>query len=121
MAHYAEVVDGVVTRVIVADEEFISKMPGKWVQTSYNTRLGVHYGEDGKPDDKPALRLNFAGAGMLYDEELDAFIFPKPEGVKEELVLDKKTGTWKNATNRSCHGFSKDRDIAPILDIDHLL
>jgi len=121
MAHYAEIINNVVERVIVADEAFIEHMPGTWIQTSYNTRLGVHYGEDGLPDGKPALRLNFAAPGMLYDPTLDAFIFPKPEDVKEELVLDPKTGAWKNPNGATCNGFSASRNIEPILDIDHLL
>ena len=47
MAHYAKVVDGKVTNVIVAEAEyfdtFVDDSPGTWVQTSYNTRGGVHY------------------------------------------------------------------------------
>ena len=47
MAHYAKVTNGKVVKVIVADasffNNFIDDSPGKWVQTSYNTRGGVHY------------------------------------------------------------------------------
>jgi hypothetical protein len=46
MSHFAEVIDGVVTRVIVADQAFIdSELLGpkeNWVQTSYNTHKNVH-------------------------------------------------------------------------------
>ena len=46
MAHFAKVNNGIVTKVIVAEQEFIDNMidnePGKWVQTSYNTFGGVH-------------------------------------------------------------------------------
>ena len=38
MAHYAKVVDGTVTRVIVAEAEFfdtfVDDSPGEWIQTS---------------------------------------------------------------------------------------
>ena len=39
MAHYAKVENGVVTQVIVADQEFIDSavLGHDWVQTSYNT------------------------------------------------------------------------------------
>jgi hypothetical protein len=47
MAHYAKVTNGKVVKVIVAEasffDNFIDDSPGQWVQTSYNTRGGVHY------------------------------------------------------------------------------
>lgn len=76
MAHFAKVVDGVVTQVIVAEPEFFSTFvdssPGEWIQTSYNTRGGVHL-NGGTP-----LRKNYAGIGYTYDSQRDAFIPPKP-------------------------------------------
>ena len=82
MSHFAKVVDGVVTQVIVAEPEFfetfVDTSPGEWIQTSYNTRGGVHYGQDGQPDDGVALRKNYAGIGYTYDRTRDAFIPPKP-------------------------------------------
>ena len=52
MAHFAKVVDGVVTNVIVAEPEFfqsfVDDSPGEWIQTSYNTRGGVHYDPETK-------------------------------------------------------------------------
>ena len=33
MAYYANIVDGLVASVIVADAEFISTQPGRWVET----------------------------------------------------------------------------------------
>ena len=45
MAHYAKVNQGIVERVIVADEDFIDSFvddsAGTWIQTSYNTIGGV--------------------------------------------------------------------------------
>jgi hypothetical protein len=50
MGHFAKVENGKVTQVIVAEQEFINSgavgSPAQWVQTSYNTRGGVHYGQD---------------------------------------------------------------------------
>jgi len=47
MGHYAKVKNGKVVKVIVADasffDTFVDDSPGKWIQTSYNTRGGVHY------------------------------------------------------------------------------
>lgn len=76
MAHFAKVVDGLVTQVIVAEPEFfetfVDSSPGEWIQTSYNTQGGVHT-NGGTP-----LRKNYAGIGFTYDRERDAFIPPKP-------------------------------------------
>ena len=37
MAHFAKIVDGLVTNVIVAEQDFLDTQSGTWVQTSYNT------------------------------------------------------------------------------------
>lgn len=79
MSHYAKIVDNVVTEVIAAEQDFIDlHCEGTWVQTSYNTLGGVHYGQDGEFDSGIALRKNYAGIGYTYDEERDAFIPPQP-------------------------------------------
>jgi hypothetical protein len=85
MAHYAKVRDGLVVSVIVAEAEFfdtfVDSSPGRWIQTSYNTKNGIHYNpETGEPsaDQTKALRKNYAAIGYTYNEQLDAFIPPKP-------------------------------------------
>lgn len=74
MAHFAEVINGVVERVIVADnkEWCEQNLGGTWVQTSYNTQGGEHL-LGGTP-----LRKNYAGIGYTYDSVRDAFIPPQP-------------------------------------------
>jgi len=84
MSHYAKVVNGTVTKVIVAEPEFfdtfVDSSAGEWIQTSYNTKGGIHYDQSGNPsaDQSKALRKNYAGAGYSYDKDRDAFIPPKP-------------------------------------------
>lgn len=82
MAHFAKVCDGRVVQVIVAEPEFfntfVDSSPGEWIQTSYNTRNGIHYGQDGNPDGGVALRGNYAGIGHVYDREHDVFYAPSP-------------------------------------------
>ena len=89
MGHFAKVVDGVVSQVIVAEPEFfdtfVDSSPGEWVQTSYNTHGGVH-ANGGTP-----LRKNYAGIGFTYDKERDAFIPPKPF---PSWVLNENTCLW---------------------------
>ncbi len=53
MAHYAKVESGIVTEVIVAEQDYIDTLSGTWVQTSYNSNI----------------RKNFAGKGYTYDSQ----------------------------------------------------
>jgi hypothetical protein len=97
MSHFAQVENGTVTQVIVAEQDFIDAGhvgdPANWVQTSYNTRGGIHYSpETGEPDGGVALRGNYAGIGYVYDAELDAFY---PPGPFPSWVLDTTTYGWK--------------------------
>lgn len=85
MAHYAKIVDGVVTQVIVAEadffNDFVDTSPGQWIQTSYNTRGGKHYDPstgNESADQSKALRKNYAGVGFTYDSTRDAFIPSQP-------------------------------------------
>lgn len=85
MDHFAKVVDGKVTQVIVAEKEFfdnfVDNSPGQWLRTSYNMRGGIHYepnSNEPKADQSQALRKNYAGIGYSYDSVRDAFIPPQP-------------------------------------------
>lgn len=99
MAHFAKVEDGIVTQVNVVDEDYFNdnretRYTGTWVQTSYNTRGGVHYNpETNEPsaDQTKALRKNYAGIGYTYDEARDAFIPPKPFN---SWLLNENTCQW---------------------------
>ena len=73
MAHFAEINENnIVTQVLVVPDaqehrgqDFLANdlgLGGRWIQTSYNSRI----------------RKNYAGIGMFYDEERDAFIAPQP-------------------------------------------
>tara|TARA_B100000212_G_scaffold311981_1_gene264001 strand:- start:315 stop:713 length:399 start_codon:yes stop_codon:yes gene_type:complete len=85
MAHYAKVKNNIVTQVIVAEAEFfetfVDSEPGNWIQTSYNTRGGVHYEPNShtpSSDQSKALRKNYAGIGFVYDSDKDAFYEQQP-------------------------------------------
>ncbi len=97
MAHFAKVQDGIVTQVIVAEPEFfntfVDTSPGEWIQTSYNTRGGVHYAPNSNdPDGGEALRKNYAGIGFTYDRDRDAFIPPRPFA---SWTLNDSTCLWE--------------------------
>jgi hypothetical protein len=98
MSHFAKVENGVVTQVIVAEADFISTGalgdPASWIQTSYNTRGNMHYGQDGQPDSN-GVRGNYAGIGYTYDSVNDVFVAPQPSA---NHILDTATWTWWNPT-----------------------
>jgi hypothetical protein len=86
MSHYAKIEDGIVTSVIVADDDFITTIGGEWIQTSYNTYRGVHT-LGGTP-----LRGNFAEVGGSYDRAKDVFIPKQPHPT---WILDDAGLFWK--------------------------
>lgn len=89
MSHFAKVVDGKVTQVIVAEPEFfetfVDSSPGTWIQTSYNTHGNQH------PEGRP-LRGNYAGIGYTYDATNDVFIAPKPF---DSWIINEDTWVWE--------------------------
>ena len=92
MSHFAQI-DGTntVTQVLVIDQETIDTGlfgdPSSFVQTSYNTRGGVHL-LGGTP-----LRKNYAGIGFIYDASRDAFIPPNPYN---SWTLNESTCQWNS-------------------------
>jgi hypothetical protein len=90
MSHFAHITNGIVDQVIVIDQETLNTghwgNPIEWVQTSYNTKGGVHV-LGGTP-----LRKNYAGIGYTYDTGRDAFIAPKPFN---SWVLNETTCLWE--------------------------
>ena len=81
MTYFAKVVDGVVTNVIAADQDFIDNLledtPSRWIETF----------KDG------SKRKNYAGIGFTYDMGRDAFIPPQPFA---SWTLDEDTCQWKS-------------------------
>jgi hypothetical protein len=90
MAHFAKVENGIVTQVLVIEQDVVNTGlfgdPKSWVQTSYNTQGGVHR-LGGTP-----LRKNYAGIGFAYDKQRDAFIPPRPFN---SWVLNEDTCNWQ--------------------------
>jgi hypothetical protein len=97
MAHFAKIENGLVSQVVVAEESFISTGalgdPASWVQTSYNTRGGIHYGQDGQPSGREPLRGNYAGIGYTYDQTNDVFYAPQPY---PSWTLNNQTWLWES-------------------------
>ena len=70
MAHFAEILDGVVQRVIVVHDNDEANgaqfchdlLGGEWLQCSYNNRI----------------RKQYPSAGFTYDDVADQFVAPQP-------------------------------------------
>ena len=124
MAHFANIVEGIVQQVIVAEQDFIDTQEGTWVQTSYNTHGGVHWtteevtvtlGGQTITSPKPvpsggvALRKNYAGIGDTYDAERDAFYSSQPY---TSWTLNEETCLWEAPTaypdDRSPYNWDED-------------
>ena len=100
MAHYAFLDENnIVTEVIVGrDENEIVDGITDWEahyseacgqvckRTSYNTFQGKH-SSDGTP-----YRKNYAGIGMVFDEQRDAFYYPQPFS---SWILNEETCVWE--------------------------
>jgi len=82
MSYFAHIKNGIVDKVISAEQNIIDAgilgNPKEWIKTSYNTKHGIHYGKDGNPDGGIALRGNYAGIGYIYDEINDVFYPSQP-------------------------------------------
>ena len=87
MSHFAKVENGLVTQVIVAEQDFIDALSdaSSWVQTSYNTHGNQH------PENRP-LRGNYAGIGFTYDAQNDVFYAPQPF---PSWTLNQTTWLWE--------------------------
>lgn len=105
MAHFAKVVDGKVTQVIVAEPDFfdtfVDSSPGAWIQTSYNTIGGQHI-KNGTP-----LRGNYAGIGYIYNAQNDVFYAPQPFA---SWTISGPTWIWEAPTPKPTDGKSYNWD-----------
>lgn len=95
MAHFAEIIDGIVERVVVAEtkEWCEANLGGTWVQTSYNTQGGVHT-SGGTP-----LHKNYAGIGYTFDGV--GFAAPSPY---PSWTLNQETYLWESPTSMPTDG-----------------
>jgi len=84
LSHFAEINENnEVIRVIVGDNSLpnegydwvVERLGGRWIQTSYNNNF----------------RGRFASQGMIYLEDKDCFVFPKPF---QSWVFDETTKDW---------------------------
>ena len=78
--YWAKAVDGLVVKVIVANDDFfetfIDDSAGTWIETKM----------DG------SIRKNYAGVGHTYDQGRDAFIPPQPYS---SWILNEDTCLWE--------------------------
>lgn len=104
MSHWAEIDENnKVIRVLVGDNNdpngdegykwLIDNLGGRWVKTSYNAIAGKWRNpETNEITENPGFRKNYASIGFIYDENLDAFIPPKP---LDSFILNEETCMWE--------------------------
>ncbi len=99
--------------------KFCEKMTGysKWKKTSRNTRLGIHYDPftfEPSEDQSKSYRLNYAGANMVYNEELDAFVEKRPVDhrgvICNSWILNASIGIYEPPVERTKDGLPKTWD-----------
>lgn len=89
MAHYALVDENnIVIQVFVGEDE-TNLIDGKTTEEYYSEKYGKRCLRTSYNSN---IRKNFAGIGMLYDEELDAFLHEK---LFDSWTLNKETGQFE--------------------------
>lgn len=104
MAHFAHVINNVVQKVIVVNNDVLEKDgkeneqngvifcktlygdQGSWIQCSYNTHGNTH------KKGGTALRGNFPNREDTYDSTNDVFYAPKPA---DNYTLNEETWLWE--------------------------
>ena len=109
MAHFAKIVDGTVTDVVVVDdayeangEEYLNSigLEGRWVQTSYNANFGKKFAGIG--DTYVASTGNFKPvkpfSSWKFDDDAWAWIAPKAYPTDGKFyVWDESVKDWVEA------------------------
>jgi hypothetical protein len=106
MAHFAEILNGVVQRVIVVHDNEEANgaqfchdlLGGEWIQTSYNGNI----------------RKQFAGIGYTYDHVRDEFVAPQPY---ESWTLD-ENNDWQPPTPKPDGQYYWDENLLVWVEYD---
>jgi len=106
MAHFAEILDGVVQRVIVVHDNEEANgaqfchdlLGGEWLQCSYNNRI----------------RKQFPSAGFTYDDVRDEFVAPQPF---ESWTLD-ENNDWQPPTPKPDGHYYWDENLLVWVEYD---
>ena len=96
MTLFAEVKNGWVSNIIVADQDFVNTLDNshEWFECCQNCYGNIQYDENNNPTDKSALRANHPGIGYYYDIQNDVFYLKKPTS-NPSFVLNNKTWLWE--------------------------
>lgn len=88
MAHFAKIENGIVTNVLVVDnehetygEQYLNNLglEGTWKQTSYNANFGKKYAEIGDSFDGTNFIPAEPEGNLGFDEDTWSWIMPEPE------------------------------------------
>lgn len=110
MAYASEMdANGLVLRTIVIPDDVADEQ-------AYCAKALGHGGIWKRTEQDGSIRKNFAGPGYRYDEAMDAFIPPRPRGMRGEELLswsvDPKTARWVPPTAYPLDGKDHEWDEA---------
>ena len=93
MAHFAELENNIVTRVIVVHNNELLDENGIEQEANGIAFCQSHFGTDNwkQTSYNGTIRKNYAGIGYTYDEQRDAYIPPKPYA---SWLLNEDTCQW---------------------------
>jgi hypothetical protein len=103
MAHFAKIEDGIVTNVVVVDnehetygEQYLNDLglEGTWKQTSYNNNFGGKYAAIGDVYDEADNTFKPVKPYASWTWNVDIWSYEAPE----EYPADGKTYTWDEET-----------------------
>jgi len=91
MAHYAILDKNNIVELVIVGIDENSIVDGKTPEQAYSD---IYKKRVVRTSYNHKIRKRYAGIGYSYNEELDAFIPPKPEG---DFVLDAESCDWVKA------------------------
>jgi hypothetical protein len=105
MAHFAKIENGIVTNVVVVDNEHEANgqaylnalgLAGTWIQTSYNGNLRGKFAGIGDVYNKTKDRFEPAKpyASWTWDEASYSYVAPKPYPGNGAYTWDEATKSW---------------------------
>lgn len=99
MAHFAQLDENnIVTQVVIVSNQDTSDVSGNEVEEIGIAFCKTLFGDDThwkQTSYTGSIRVRYAGVGYSYNQELDAFVPPKPY---PSWILDETTVDWKAPT-----------------------
>jgi len=98
MSHFAKVENGIVTKLLVSEKDFInSGIVGDeflWVQTSYNDNFRGKFAAVGDTWDGEVFRTPSPFPSWEWDSESKEWVSPAPRPDNQPILWNEETTSW---------------------------